>query len=666
VGGSERWGKALFCIIRVRWAFEERCLKGRSVSVVSSGAYCVSDDVGDFDGSAGRGLFYRDTRHLSGLRLRLGGVRPVPLASWTQGSEAEFALAASVGPEGVGVVRRRFLGGGMDEEILLSNESPVAAEVRVELECAADFRDVFEVRGYRRAAERGEISEEARDGCLRFAYRRGRFRRGTVVRVSGEGIDPLVEPGRLSFDVHLGPEESRAVRVSVVLEEGGSEIRWRKPAPLYGEAPALETDWEVLRRSWERSVQDLEELSFDAGEGLIVPAAGAPWYMALFGRDALITAYQTVILSPEPAKNTLRALARHQALERDDFRDAEPGKIPHEIRHGELAFFGEVPHSSYYGTVDATPLFLILLNEVWRWSGDVELVRELEGPARRALDWIFAARIRGYVAYATRSPAGLQNHGWRDRADSMLFRDGTRAEAPIAACEVQGYVYDAFLRTARLAEQVWGDASLAARLRAEAGDLKERFDRDFWMEDRGYYALALDGAGRRVDSLGSSAGHLLWSGIVSAERARAVAGRLMREDLFSGWGVRTMAEGEGGYDPDSYHNGSVWPHDNALTACGFRRYGLLDEVNRISTAILEAAPRFGYRLPEVFAGYSRREVHEPVELPRSCSPQAWAAGTVPLLVRAMLGVEPGDTRQSSSPLFTKSSLVVTFGRDRKA
>jgi glycogen debranching enzyme len=624
--------------------------------------------VGDFDGSSGRGLFYRDTRHLSELRLRLGGLRPIPLASWTQGLEAEFALAAGVGPEGVGVVRRRFLGGGMDEEILLINESRVATEVRIELECAADFRDVFEVRGYRRVAERGEISEEARDGCLRFAYRRGGFRRGTVVRVSGEGIKPLVELGRLSFDVHLGPEESCAVHVSVVLEEGGSEVRWRKPAPLYGEAPTLETGWEALRRSWERSVEDLEELSFDAGKGLIVPAAGAPWYMALFGRDALITAYQTMILSPEPAKNTLRALAGYQAMERDDFRDAEPGKIPHELRHGELAFFGEIPHSPYYGTVDATPLFLILLNEVWRWSGDVEFVREFEGPARHALDWIFhhADRTRGYVAYATRSAAGLKNHGWRDRADSMLFRDGTRAEEPIAPCEVQGYVYDAFLRTAQLAEQVWGDAGLAVRLRAEAGDLRARFDGDFWMEDRGYYALALDGAGRRVDSLGSSAGHLLWSGIVSAERARAVADRLMSEELFSGWGVRTMAEGEGGYDPDSYHNGSVWPHDNALIACGLRRYGLLDEVNRISTAILEAAPHFDHRLPEVFAGYPRSEVREPVELPRSCSPQAWAAGTVPLLVRAMLGVEPEGTRQSSSPLFTKSSLVATFGRDRKA
>jgi glycogen debranching enzyme len=593
------------------------------------------------DGSARQGLFYRDVRHLARFRLRIDGEPPIPLASRTRGSEAEFVLSA--GHDGVGVVRRRTLGGGMTEEILLRNEALEAVEARVDLECAADFVDVFEVRGYRRAAERGGVCARAGEGCLRFAYRRGEFRRGTVVRVSGEGVEPFAEPGRISFGVRLAPGEERAARVSVVLDEGDEEVRWRRHASLYEKTPALGTDSEALRRSWERSLEDLESLMLDVGEGLLVPAAGAPWFMALFGRDALITGYQTMILGPEPAKSALRALAKYQATGRDDFRDAEPGKIPHELRVGEMAFFGEIPHSPYYGTVDATPLFLILLNEVWRWSADAGFVREMEGAARLALGWIIdhADRVDGYVAYATRSPAGLENHGWRDRANSMLFRDGTRAEAPIAPCEVQGYVYDAYRRTAELAEQVWGDIDLAAGLRAEAGALRERFDREFWMEDRGYYALALDGAGRRVDSLGSSAGHLLWSGIVPEERASAVAGRLMGAELFSGWGVRTMAADEAGYDPASYHNGSVWPHDNAIIAHGLRRYGLMDEVNRIAVAILEAASRFDHRLPEVFAGYSRGEVSEPMELPRSCSPQAWAAGTVPLLVRAMLGVEPG-------------------------
>ena len=617
-----------------------------SVSVVSPGGYAVSDGRGDFGGASGPGLFYGDTRHLSRFVLRVGGEAPVPLEVWVRGSEAEFVLEAGAGS--IRVVRRRALGGGMDEEVLIANDAMEAVEARVELGCAADFRDVFEVRGFRRAAERGEISEEVGEGSLRFAYRRDGFRRGTVVRVSGRGIEPLAEPGRISFGVRLGPGEERRARVEVVLEEGGKEVRSRGGASLYGEAPVLEIGWEPLRRSWERSLEDLQSLSLDVGGGLLVPAAGAPWYMALFGRDSLITAYQTMILGPGPAKNTLKALARYQAGDKDDFRDAEPGKIPHELRVGELAFFDEIPQTPYYGTADATPLFLILLHEVWRWGGGAGFVREMEGTARRALGWVLhhADRVEGYVAYATRSSAGLKNHGWKDSANSVLFRDGSRARGPIAPCEVQGYVYDACRRSAELAELVWEDEELARELRTEAETLKERFDRDFWMEDRSYYAIALDGAGRRVDSVTSNAGHLLWSGIVPLQRARLVADRLLGEELFCGWGIRTMAAGEGGYDPASYHNGSVWPHDNALIACGLGRYGLREEAGRVAAALLDAAPHFDHRLPEVFAGYSKKEAREPLELPKSCSPQAWAAGTVPILVRAMLGAEPDPKSRS--------------------
>lgn len=629
------------------------------VSVVSPGTYCVSDGGGDADGSPGSGLFYRDARHLSVYRLRLGGMSPVPLASWVRGAGAEFVLAAGVGTEGVGVVRRRTLGGGMEEEISLTNDSREAVEVRFELECAADFRDVFELRGYAKAAERGEVSEEARDGGLRFSYLREGFRRATEVVVSCEGPEPVLGRGRIFLDLHIEPGASRVVRVSVALYEEDEEVSLRRFVSPYAGAPTLQTGWEELLRSWERSVEDLESLTFDAGDGLLVPAAGAPWFMALFGRDALITGYQAMVLTPEPARNTLKALALRQATARDDFRDAEPGKILHELRRGELAFFGEIPETPYYGTADATPLFLILLNEVWRWSADEDLVRELEGAARRAIAWILDQSDKtgdGYVAYATRSTAGLQNHGWKDSADSMLFRDGTRAETPIAPCEAQGYVYDALIRTAELAEKAWGDWGMAAGLRAEAADLKERFDRDYWMEDRGYYALALDGAGKRVDSITSNAGHLLWSGIVPAEKARRVADVLLGEELFSGWGVRTMAEGEGGYAPGSYHDGSVWPHDNALIAAGLRRYGFREEASRIAVALLEAAPCFDYRLPEVFAGYPRSEEVEPVEYPLSCSPQAWAAGAVPLLVRTMLGVEPDpeEKRLIADPVLPSS------------
>ncbi len=612
--------------------------RGEKVNVVSPGAYVVSDSVGDVGLSGGQGLFYRDTRHLSKFVLRIDGGLLVPAGRRERGSWMEARTVAG----GIRAWRRRTLGGGLEEEVILHNDTGEAVDARVDLEFEADFEDIFEVRGYRRASERGEFRQEVENGSLRFSYQRGDFRRGTVVRVSGEGIEPVAEPGMIS--VRLDAEETRTLRVSVTLEEGGIEVpRPAKDTLSYAEAPVPETEWMDLVEGWRQSLEDLRMLAFDVGEGLRVPAAGSPWYMALFGRDALITAYQTMLLGVEPAKNTLRALALYQADEYEDFRDAEPGKIPHEIRHGELAYFGEVPHSSYYGSVDATPLFLILLGEVWRWTADTEFARELERPARRAAVWLLDkmdSDERGYVAYETRSGAGLGNHGWKDSDDAILFHSGERAETPISLCEVQGYAYDALSRTAGLAEYAWDDETFAGMLREKATDLKARFDRDFWMGDRGYYALALDGSGRRVDSVTSNAGHLLWSGIVPESRAGAIAGRLLGPELFSGWGIRTMASGEGGYDPDSYHNGSIWPHDNALIAEGLRRYGFREEANRIAVAVIEAAPHFDYRLPEVFAGYPREYLPEPVGSPRACSPQAWAAGAVPLLVRTMVGLDP--------------------------
>lgn len=624
-----------------------------SVNVPSPGAYAVSDDRGDIC-SPEEGLFYRDTRHLSRLVLTVGGSRLVSRGASVRGSRVEFDLVADSGAAKLSVLRRRSLGSGMFDEILFKNESRAAVDAAVSIECGVDFADVFTVRGFARALERGETSGDVREGALHYTYRRDWFSRGTVVRVIAEGVKPEMGGDVISLRLRIGAGEERLVRLSVELEEGGEKVRQVERAPLYAAVPELETGWAALRESWQRSIEDLESLAFDAGDGLLVPAAGTPWFMALFGRDSLITAFQALILSPEPARNVLRALARHQASGRDDFTDAEPGKILHELRRGEMAFFGEIPETPYYGTVDATPLFLVLLEELWRWTDDAELVREMEGAARGALSWILdhSDRVNGYVAYKSRSTAGLENLSWKDSANSMLFQNGARAEGPIAACEVQGYVYDALVRTAALAANVWDDAALAERLHSEARELKARFDRDFWMEDRGYYALALDGEGRRVDSVASNAGHLLWSGVVPLEKARFLAERLMDEGLFGGWGVRTMAVGEGGYDPASYHNGSVWPHDNALIAEGLRRYGFRREANRIATALVEAAPHFDYRLPEVFAGYTRDKTGGPVEYPSSCSPQAWAAGTVPLLVRTLLGLdpEPENRRLASYPV----------------
>ena len=337
----------------------------------------------------------------------------------------------------------------------------------------------------------------------------------------------------------------------------------------------------------------------------------------------------------------------------DDFRDEEPGRILHELRVGELTHFGERPHSPYYGASDTTPLFLVLLEETERWTGDRDLVRELEPHARAALEWIDQYGDRdgdGYVEYARRNTeTGLENQCRKDSWNSILFADGSLAKLPRATCEIQGLVYDAKVRCARLAREVWGDPSLADRLEREAAELKARFNRDFWLPERRAFALALDGDKRPVDSLSSNMGQLLWSGIVDPDKAAAVVEHLMSERLFSGWGVRTMAEGEGGYNPIEYHNGTVWPHDNAFIAAGLRRYGYAKEAGRIARAILEAATYFEHRLPEVFAGYPRALTMFPVEYPTASSPQAWATGTPLLLLRVVLGLKPNAHGLTSDP-----------------
>jgi glycogen debranching enzyme len=365
--------------------------------------------------------------------------------------------------------------------------------------------------------------------------------------------------------------------------------------------------------------------------------------MTLFGRDTLIAAFQTIPLGSESAAAALRALAETQSDVDDAERDAEPGKIVHEIRRGKTAL---VWADRYYGTIDATPLFLVLLSELWRWSGDDDIVRELEGAARRALAWIDGPGDRdgdGFVEYLRRSTHGLDNQNWKDSYNSMVFRDGSTAHAPIAPVEAQGYVYDAKLRAAELARRVWGDEEAAVQLERQAADLRERFDAAFWLPELGWYALGLDGEKRPIDALASNMGHLLWSGIVPPERVAEVAERLTTPPLWSGWGVRTLAADEAAYDPLEYHNGTVWPHDNSLIAFGLARCGRVREAQLIVRAMLDCAPFFAHRLPEHFAGYDRRADEPPGIAPSSARPQAWAAATPVLLLRVLLGVEPDPT-----------------------
>jgi glycogen debranching enzyme len=409
-------------------------------------------------------------------------------------------------------------------------------------------------------------------------------------------------------------------------------------------APRLIGSWDPLKQIYRRSLVDMAALRFKTGivPGAL-PAAGLPWFMAVFGRDSLITSYQAIPYAPELAASTLRALALFQGRIEDPFRDEEPGKILHEIRLGEMTAFEERPHSPYFGSADSTMLFLIVLEEYVRWTGDRALAHEMERQARAAISWIDKFGDRdgdGYVEYERRNKeTGLENQCWKDSWDSIAFADGTLAPTPRATCELQGYVYDAKMRTARLARDVWGAASWAKQLETEAAELKRRFNKDFWIPERGFFALALDGQKRKVDSLTSNIGHLLWSGIAETDKASSCVKHLMSDALFSGWGVRTMASSESSYNPIGYHVGTVWPHDNSIIAWGLRRYGYRAEAARISRAMLEAADLFNGRLPEAFGGYDRATTHFPVEYPTACSPQAWATGAPLLLVRALLGLD---------------------------
>ena len=406
--------------------------------------------------------------------------------------------------------------------------------------------------------------------------------------------------------------------------------------------PRLRATWDDLDRVFPRSVADLASLRLSGGNGLgNLPAAGMPWFMTVFGRDTLITCLQTLLFGPELARSALEVLAELQATEDDPSIDAEPGKIVHEIRRGKAArnWF-----ERYYGTIDATPLYLILLSEVWRWTDDAALVRQFHDPAMRALAWIEEHGDRdgdGFVEYEKQSETGLDNQSWKDSWDSQRFSDGSVAEPPIAPVEVQGYVYDAKKRMAELAREVWRERELAERLDREADELRARFDEAYWSDERGgFYVLALDRDKKQVDSLCSNIGHLLWSGIVPPNRVDAVVDRLMGPDLWSGWGVRTMSSADWAFNPLSYHNGTVWPHDNSLIAWGLARYSRWPEAHRIIRRMVNAAGHFDYQLPEVFAGLPRADTPFPIAYPTAARPQAWAAGTPVLLLQILLGLRP--------------------------
>lgn len=651
--------------------------------ILDGSTFFVSDDAGDVEVSdEANGFFHADVRHLSHWKLTINGAKPRLLTTrnlsyWSARIFGTLAAARVGENPGITVRRDRAVSDGAHEDVYIDNNSEHAVRLIVEYEYDSDFADIFEVK--ERMPRRGRSWVEHQEGATTLWHEVEGFRRGTMLQFRTEG---RFENGRARFDVTLAPrarwhlcidisclvgDEMRPPRARC---QAGKMVQPQTPlSPLewIQDAPHLESGWDVLERTYRQSLLDLAALRFRPRTDLTwsLPAAGLPWFMALFGRDSLITAYQALPFQRRLAQSSLEMLAATQADSLDDYRDSEPGKILHEIRYGKLASLRQIPHTPYYGSHDATPLFLILLDEYERWTGDRDFVEKLEPQARAAIAWLETYGDPdgdGYLEYRTRSPKGLENQGWKDSWNAILFADGSLAQPPIAVCEIQGYAYDARVRAARLASQVWDDQALADRLLSDAGALRRQFNRDFWLEDRGHYALALDDEKRPVDSLTSNVGHLLWSGIVDEERAPAIVARLTSPEMASGWGIRTMSNAERGYNPIEYHNGTVWPHDTVIVAEGMRRYGFRKEASELVSGLIEAAEAFSYRLPEVFAGFDRDETEIPVEYPTASRPQAWAAGAPLLAVRTLLGLDSVDGQLRSDPAISERvGFVRLFG-----
>ena len=638
------------------------------VTILDGNTFVVSDSCGDIEASLTdpTGLFSFDTRFLSRWILTVNGEGLNPLSvDDLQYFETRFFLVPGTGTVYVdaklSVIRRRAVGDGFHEELTILNHDEKPVDLTVRIDAGSDFADLFEVKDALK--KKGRYYTRAEKRRLLLGYERETFERATAISASAPA---KIDEHGLTFAAHIEPGGEWTTDLDVVPAAGASGTHVR---PKYGrgerrarpnmerslegwleEAPRLECDLDSLKTTYRRSLVDLAALRFSppvAGRGKSLPAAGLPWFMTMFGRDSIFTSLQALPFTPELAATTLRALGDWQGTRVDDFRDEDPGRIPHEMRYGEMTAFEERPHSPYYGAADATALYVVLLDEYERWTGDTRLVHELEREARAALNWIdeYADLMgNGYVSYQRRNEeTGLENQCWKDSWDSISYRDGRLPAFPRATCELQGYAYDAKMRGARLARSIWKDSALADELERQAADLKRRFNRDFWVEEGEYFALALDTEGNQVDSLTSNNGHLLWSGIVQKSKAKAVARHLLGPKLFSGWGVRTLAEGEGRYNPIGYHVGTVWPFDTSFVAWGLRRYGFKEEAAQLAAGILDAATVFDGRLPEAFGGYERGVTKYPVQYPTACSPQAWSTGAPLLLLRTMLGLEPvGD------------------------
>ncbi|MFI7217253.1 amylo-alpha-1,6-glucosidase [Micromonospora maritima] len=634
------------------------------VNVLAGNAFAMSDAQGDMeaDPAAPIGLFSFDTRFVSRWVLTIDGERLHALSrDELTYFETRFVLVPGAASHyvdaDVSVIRHRSIDEAFHERITVLNHSAEPAEFTVRMEIGSDFADTAEI--LRPGPRESVVVADTDRRQLRIRYERGRFTRETYVsstapvEVDGRGMTfrIRVEPnGEWHTDLHVG---------MVIHGAGGRDLRadlesHRKRvhedmradlAHWFDQAPHLVADRKALGAAYRQALADLAALRYTPlAYTDRVPVGGLPWAMTLYGRDALVTCLETLAFTPELTPATLRMLALLQGGQLDDYHDEEPGKILSELRYGEAAAFDEQPTALYYGAADTTPLFVVLLDEYERWTGDAGLVHQLRHPARMALDWLTDYGDPygdGYLRYQPRNTVnGVANQTWRNSPHAIVDRTGVVPPFPRATCELQGYAYDARIRGARLAREFWDDPEYAERLEADAASLRERFNRDFWLPQRGYYALALTPDGEPVDALTSALGHLLWSGIVEPDRADALAAHLCGPDLFSGWGVRTYADGQRPYNPVGAHLGAVWPSDNALVAAGLRRYGFDAEAAQIAAGVFAAAETLGGSVPEVIAGYPRALTRYPVQLPAAGRPQSWASGGLLMLLSTMLGLRP--------------------------
>jgi len=628
---------------------------------------------GQIQDGTDKGLFFFDTRIMSVYGLTANGV---PFKLLNAGSVYYYASRSmltnnevetedgTIPPGVLGLTLSRSIDAGLHEDIDIANYGARKVRFNLEIMIRSDFADLFEVKAGR-IVRRGRVVTEWDDasGTLRTAYANGAFHRAIVVRASRSDSPCSYANGRLTFEVEIERGRSWHSCLEYALVDGERRFEPPKDCYAHGDATRLGQDLEAWRaavlklttsneefyRFYSQSIDDLASLRLPI-EGTdhlrFVPAAGVPWFVALFGRDSLITAMQTSLVYPAFARGALEVLGELQATERDDYRDAEPGKIPHEMRYGELAFLKKVPHTPYYGTADATPLYVVTLHLAWRSTGDRGLLERHLATAEQCLAWIDDYGDRdgdGFQEYQTRSPVGYENQGWKDAGDAVMDVDGAPVRGPKALCELQGYVFDAWRRMAEIYDHLGFDEK-ASRLRDKAAALQRRFDVAFWDEEGGFYAYCLDGEKKKILTVASNPGHLLWSGIAPKAKAARVVERLMRPDMWSGWGIRTLSADHPSFNPHSYQNGSIWPHDNGLIAIGFKRYGFHAEAARIARDVSGANSYFMlHQMPELYAGLSREGASFPVQYPGANVPQAWAAGSVFALLQSIIGFQPhGD------------------------